>query len=131
MLLQESDYYNIDKKLLVAIVWEESKFFILPKPNKSNCVGPLQIKVGYWCPNKHGVWSKHKKDGVLEHCDTIARGLYAFNYYFSKKKSLVEKICLYGPAKKCKNYKTSIYSKRYVDAVLKNLKRIQHHVIQR
>ena len=132
IILQESDHFKkIDKHLLVALIWEESKFYMSSKPNGSNCVGPFQIKVSYWCPNKNGIWSIHKQDGVLHTCDLINRGLYAFNYYFSKNKPLSEKICLYGPAKKCKNYKTSSYSKRYVDAVLKNLKRIKNHVIKR
>lgn len=132
LILQESDTYeDLNKHLLIAVVWHESMFFMNDTPNTSNCVGPFQIKYSYWCPNKKGEWSPYKKDGVLKNCDLISRGLFTFNYYFSKNKPLTERLCLYGPAKKCKNYKTSTYSKNYVDTVLYNLKRIKNHVIKR
>ena len=127
MLLQEAKRYpSVNTELLLAVTWEESRFFMNSSPNTSNCAGPLQIKVKYWCPSKKGIWSIHKSDGVLNKCDLISRGLFAFDYYFNKKDfSLVKKICLYGPAKKCNNYKKDRNSKRYVDAVLKDYRKIK------
>lgn len=101
MLLEEAQYYKIDKKLLLAVSWKETNLLMKSTPNTSNCVGPLQIKYKYWCPNKKGIWSIHKSDGTLNECDLIERGVFAFHYYMKKKIPLKQKICLFGPAYKC------------------------------
>ena len=102
MLLEEASYYNLDTQLLLAVSWKETNLYMKSTPNSSNCVGPMQIKYKYWCPNKKGKWSIHKKDGLLSKCDLIKRGIFAFRYYMKKKLPLKERLCHFGPAYKCK-----------------------------
>ena len=102
MLLEEASYYKLDTELLLAVSWKETNLLMKSTPNNSSCVGPLQIKYRYWCPNKKGKWSIHKKDGQLSDCDLIERGVFAFRYYMKKKLPLKERLCHFGPAYKCK-----------------------------
>lgn len=132
MLMTEAEFHpETNTNLMLAVVWEETKFFMKSVPNSSGCAGPLQIKIKYWCPNKNNIWSMYRKDGVLSSCDLITRGLYAFNYYFQKNMPIEKKICLYGPAQNCDNYSSSEYSRRYVEAVLKNLRSVKKYVNKR
>lgn len=126
MLLSETrNFPKLKKELVLAVSWEETRLFMKSTPNYSNCAGPLQIKIKYWCPNSADAWSIHSNDGLLSNCDLIYRGLFALNYYIKKPNSLPEKICFYGPAKNCTNWKKEKYSRRYVKSVLTNLKNIK------
>lgn len=143
MLLDEASHYNIDTQLLLAVSWKETNLFMKSTPNTSSCVGPLQIKYRYWCPNKKGTWSIHKKDGLLSECDLIERGVFAFRYYMRKKLPLKERLCHFGPAYKCKclfgknsnklkckniNAKKAKDAITYVTDILKYKKRIKNEI---
>ena len=125
MLLDEAESFGLDKSLVLATSWRETRLFMKNQPNTSGCAGPLQIKVKYWCPNSDGLWNISRQDGSLQSCDLITQGLFALKYYIKKDLTLKEKLCHFGPAYKCKcifgTYKTSRL-KRYNCSKLSNKK---------
>ena len=128
MLIEEAEFFHLEPDLVLAFAYEESRLTAQLDPNPWGCAGPLQIKVKHWCPNKDNVWSKHRADGVLEQCDLITRGVFTLKYYITLPKlSFNQKICSFGfgPIKKCKKPKLPPKQKRYVDAVLKNYRKLR------
>lgn len=89
--------HKIDPWLAVSVSWSETRLTHAPTPNKYNCVGPMQIKYHYWCNDELGQWSPTHPDGVLEGCDTAARGAFALSYYLQKYRGdRVRALCAYG-----------------------------------
>ena len=129
--LLQNNKYNLTPQLIIAVAWKESRLTYAKKPNPYNCVGPLQIKYKYWCPNKKGHWSIIKADGILKGCNTFKAGLKALHYYNKKYKNLDSMLCAYGPAtctkrKKDPNYKPLIPKKQpYVRSVKKYIRKLK------
>ena len=129
--LLSQNKYNLKPTLILAIAWKESRLTYAKKPNPWDCVGPLQIKYRYWCPNKKGEWLITKADGLLKGCNTFKAGLKALNYYRKKYKNLDHMLCAYGPASctKRKNnpsYKPKNPSKQpYVRSVKKYIRKME------
>ena len=129
--LLSQNKYNLKPELILAVAWKESRLTQQSKPNPYKCVGPLQIKYKYWCPNKKGRWSIIKADGLLKGCNTIAAGLKALNYYSKKYKNLDHMLCAYGPAtctkrKNNPSYKPKTPSKQpYVRSVKKYIRKLK------
>jgi hypothetical protein len=129
--LLQNNKYNLPSELIIAVAWKESRLTQQLKPNPYKCVGPLQIKYKYWCPNKKGRWSIIKADGILKGCNTIAAGLKALNYYNKKYKSLDHMLCAYGPATCTKRKKQPEYIPKkpnqqpYVRSVKKYIRRLK------
>ena len=91
------------------------------KPTKFKCIGPLQIKYQYWCPNEKGEISVVKADGLVSKCDPYFHGVRALKYYVKKFKPLTKALCYYNNSKKCKK----TYKSGYVKGVLKHLNKIK------
>lgn len=125
ILIEESKNFNIDISLILATSWVESGLTLQEKPNPYKCVGPLQIKYQYWCPNKNNKITATKRDGLLKKCDLFYHGMRAFKYYIKKFKPLNKALCYYNNStnKKCK--KKYDYKSSYVLDVIKNRKKIR------
>lgn len=129
--LLKNNKYDLTSELIIAVAWKETRLTYAKKPNPWNCVGPLQIKYKYWCPNKKGRWSVIKADGRLKNCDTFQAGLKALNYYSKKYKNLDHMLCAYGPAtctkrKNDPSYKPKLPSKQpYVRSVKKYIRKLK------
>jgi len=123
ILIEEAKNNNLDISLTLGVAWEESRMTEQPKPNKYKCVGPLQIKYQYWCPNKSGNISVVKKDGLLKKCDLFYHGVKALKYYKEKFKPLNKALCYYNNSNKC-NEKNN-YISRYVKGVKKHTRKIK------
>jgi hypothetical protein len=94
---QQASLSNVDPALAIAVSWRESRLTEKHTPNSANCVGPMQIKYRYWCPNARGEWSAQHADGTLDSCDTVERGVFALSYYQKKHgNNLYRALCGYG-----------------------------------
>lgn len=92
-----ADSEGVDTALAVAVGWSETRLTRAPRPNAFECVGPMQIKYKYWCPNENDEWSILRADGVLDNCDTVARGVFALKYYVNRyPKDVRRALCAYG-----------------------------------
>ncbi len=112
LLIEDAIKQNIDLSIVLSTAWEESRFTQQAKPTKYNCIGPMQIKYRYWCPNKKGKISITKGDGHLSMCDPYFHGVRALKYYVNKFKPLKKALCFYNNSRKCKKTYMSDYVKR-------------------
>ena len=112
LLIEDAKNLDIDIGLTLSTAWEESRFTEQFKPTRYNCIGPLQIKYKYWCPNSKGKVSIIKKDGKLNMCDPFYHGVKTLKYYVNKFKPLEKALCFYNNSKKCKKTYKSNYVKR-------------------
>lgn len=109
---QQASLSNVDPALAVAISWRESRLTHMSIPNGADCVGPMQIKYRYWCPDATGDWNISKAGGILASCDTIERGVFALDYYYRKHGGrLFDTLCAYGWGS-CNTDARSLYVKR-------------------
>lgn len=123
ILIEEAKNNNLDISLTLAVAWEESRLTEQPKPNKYKCVGPLQIKFQFWCPNKKGNINAIKRDGLLKKCDLFYHGIKALKYYQEKFKPINKALCFYNNSKKCS--KKNNYQSSYVKGVNSHTKKIK------
>ena len=123
ILIEEAKANNLDISLTLGVAWEESRMTEQVKPNKYKCVGPLQIKYQFWCPNKNGNVSAIKRDGLLQKCDLFYHGVKALKYYKEKFKPLNKALCYYNNSKKC-NLKNN-YTSNYVKGVNRHTQKIK------
>lgn len=116
LLIEDAKKLDVNISTILAIAWEESRFTSQEKPTRYKCIGPLQIKYQYWCPNKKGKISVTKKDGLISQCDVFYHGTKAVKYYIKKFKPLNKALCYYNNSKKCslKNNYESGYVKRVI-----------------
>lgn len=89
LLINEAKRQNIKPIRALSVGWVESGLTFKNKPNSSNCVGPLQIKVKYWCKGKH--YSK---------CDHITNGVRALKYMINNFKPIRRAYCYYNDSRK-------------------------------
>ena len=118
MLIRDALEQNVDEKIVMSIAWVESRFTAQSKPTKYNCVGPLQIKVRYWCPKKS-----------LDKCDTFYEGVKAVKYYLERFKPMKKAICYYNNSRKCGNHYDTSYTREFFKT-LKTIKRIIKNIIE-
>lgn len=123
ILIEEAKDNNLDIPLTLGVAWEESRMTEQPKPNKYKCVGPLQIKYQFWCPNKKGNINAIKRDGLLQKCDLFHHGIKALKYYKEKFKPLNKALCYYNNANKCSSKNN--YISGYVKGVNRHTKKIR------
>ena len=123
ILIEEAKNNDLNIPLTLAVAWEESRLSEQPKPNKYKCVGPLQIKFQFWCPNKKGNINAIKRDGLLKKCDLFYHGTKALKYYLNKFKPLNKALCYYNNSKKCN--KKNNFQSNYVKGVNSHTKKIK------
>jgi len=123
ILIEEAKDNKLDIPLTLGVAWEESRMTEQPKPNKYKCVGPLQIKYQYWCPNISNKISVTKADGLLPKCDLFYHGVRALKYYKEKFKPLNKALCYYNNANKCSAKNN--YTSGYVKGVNRHTKKIR------
>ena len=123
ILIEEAKNHNLDIPLTLGVAWEESRMTEQAKPNKYKCVGPLQIKYQYWCPNKKNKITVVKSDGLLSKCDLFYHGIKALRYYKKKFKPLNKALCFYNNSKKCTSKNN--YQSNYVKGVNKHTTKIK------
>ena len=123
ILIEEARNNNLDIPLTLGVAWEESRMTEQRKPNNYKCVGPLQIKYQFWCPNKKGKINAIKRDGLLNKCDLFYHGIKALKYYEKKFKPLNKALCYYNNSKKCS--KKNKYISNYVKGVNKHTRKIR------
>ena len=123
ILIEEAKDNNLDVSLTLGVAWEESRMTEQPRPNKYKCVGPLQIKYQFWCPNKKGNINAIKRDGLLNKCDLFHHGIKALKYYKEKFKPLNKALCYYNNSKKCSSKNN--YISDYVKGVNRHTKKIR------
>lgn len=123
ILIEEAKNNDLNIPLTLAVAWEESRLTEQPKPNKYKCVGPLQIKFQFWCPNKKGNINAIKRDGLLKKCDLFYHGTKALKYYLNKFKPLNKALCYYNNSKKCN--KKNNFQSNYVKGVNSHTKKIK------
>ena len=51
LLIEDSIKNDLNVEITLAVAWEESRFTEQSKPSKYKCIGPMQIKYEFWCPN--------------------------------------------------------------------------------
>ena len=112
LLIEDAKKQDLDVNITLATAWEESRFTQQFNPTKYDCIGPLQIKYKYWCPNKKGRITATKDDGQLNMCDPYHHGVRALKYYIKKFKPLEKALCYYNNSKKCRKSNMSGYVKR-------------------
>ncbi len=112
LLIEDAKKQELDVNVTLATAWEESRFTQQFRPTKYDCMGPLQIKYKYWCPNKKGRISPVKDDGELHMCDPYHHGVRALKYYIDKFKPLEKALCYYNNSAKCRKSNMSVYVKR-------------------
>jgi len=124
MLIEDAIKENVPIDIVLAVAWTESRFTAQAKPNNSGCVGPLQIKVIYWCRNKR-----------LSSCDTFSDGVKAIKYLLKRFKPVNKAICFYNDSRKprCKlkyNFKTE-YVKHFISAKRKINNVLDKNIVMR
>ena len=103
LLLEDAIQENIPIDIILSLAFEETRMTSQPRPNPWGCVGPLQIKVDYWCYGKS-----------LDKCDTYRDGVKAIKYYLKKFSPLAKSICYYNDARKKKCIKSKGYKTKFV-----------------
>jgi soluble lytic murein transglycosylase-like protein len=101
---KEAKAQGVDPKLAISVAWMESRFYSNAKNKKSGAIGPMQILPHYWCPNKKGEFSIHKKDGVSKGCNSLKQGIYALGYYVRTRSSITKALASYGYTSKGSAY---------------------------
>ena len=112
LLLNEARKQEVKPIRVVTVGWVESGLTFKNKPNSSNCVGPMQIKVKYWCEGKH-----HSK------CDHIKNGVRALKYIIKRFKPIRRAYCYYNDSRK-PECKTNFMSD-YVTKIVKSYHKIK------
>jgi len=108
LLLEDAIQENVPIDVILALAFEETRMTPQPNPNPWGCVGPLQIKVEYWCYGKS-----------LDKCDTYHDGVKAIKYYLKKFPPLTKSICFYNDARKKKCIKSKGYKTKFVEGFLR------------
>ncbi len=98
----------------LSVAWAESRITSQMLPTKYKCIGPLQIKIKYWCKEKN-----------INSCEPVTDGVKALKYYIKRFKPIRKAYCFYNDARKpaCKKD----YMTKYVKKVVKtygNIKKI-------
>ena len=109
LLIEDSIKNDLNIEITLAVAWEESRFTEQSKPTKYKCIGPMQIKYEFWCPNNKNKVTATKRDGLISKCDVYYHGIKSLKYYINKFKPLNKAICYYNNSKKCSknnNYKS-------------------------
>ena len=114
LLIEDAIDEDFSVATALAVAFEESRFTAQLKPTKYNCIGPLQIKIKYWCPNKK-----------LKNCDPIYEGVKALKYYVKRFKPEKKAICFYNNARKKECSEEHKYMSHYVKNVYKHKKKIK------
>ena len=107
MIIDEARRQQVRPIRALSVAWEESRFTYQSKPTRSRCIGPLQIKIKYWC-----------KNGKLKNCNTIKDGVSALKHMIDNFKPIRKAYCYYNDSRKpaCK----TDYMSDYVKGVVKN-----------
>ena len=126
LLIEDAKRLDVEISTVLAMAWEESRFTSQEKPSRYKCIGPLQIKYKYWCPNKDGKVSAIKEDGLISKCDVFYHGVKAVKYYIKKFKPLNKAVCYYNNSKKCSAKNN--YQSGYVKRVNKNKRKISDFI---
>lgn len=114
LLINDSKELNVSIENILAVAWSESYFTAQLKPTKYNCIGPLQIKVHYWCYGKN-----------VKLCDPFYDGVKALQYYIKKFKPLNKAFCYYNNSKKKKCTARYNFKTKYVVNVLEAKSKIK------
>jgi hypothetical protein len=104
-IINESIKHKVKPIRALSVAWAESRITSQLKPNRSKCIGPLQIKIKYWC-----------KEKSLYRCEPISDGVKALKYYIDHFKPIRKAYCFYNDARKpeCKTDYMSDYVKKVV-----------------
>lgn len=121
-VIEEAQEQGVDPKLAAAVSWVESRFYRNEVNPKSGAIGPLQVLPRYWCPNKQGLWSIHRDDGIVPGCNTLKRGVFALKYYTNHRRTTAGAISSFG-YKSLDSYYTRLTLKLHRCA--KNPKRVE------
>ena len=113
MLIEDSIAQDVPIDIVLSVAWTESRFTAQSKPNSSGCVGPMQIKIKYWC-----------KDKKLSSCDTFSDGVKAIKYLLKRFKPINKAICFYNDSRKPRCKPKFNYETKYVKHFLKSRKTI-------
>ena len=113
MLVEDALDQEVPIDIVLSVAWTESRFTAQSKPNKSGCVGPMQIKIKYWC-----------KDKKLSSCDTFSDGVKAIKYLLKRFKPVNKAICFYNDSRKPRCKPAFGYKTDYVKHFLKTRKTI-------
>ena len=106
MLVEDAVKLGVKPDLVLAMAWNESKFFP-DKVSSKGAVGPMQMVPAYWCPDKNGVFNFHKISKFK--CDTFYWGVHAIKYLLVKYKKVEKALCAYATSKP---YSTCPYARR-------------------
>ena len=112
-LVLEARVAKVPPALILSIAWVESNWMMHKEPSKSNTVGPMQIKVNYWCPPAKGAWKSTQTNGVLKGCNIVKRGVFAYTWYIDRFQTINKALACFGgdcadtkyPAKVMKKFK--------------------------
>ena len=112
-LVVEAKAAKVPPALILAIAWVESNWIMHREPTKSNCVGPMQVKVKYWCPPPTGEWKPTQTNGTLKGCNVVKRGVFAYTWYIDRFQTVNKALACFGgdcadtkyPAKVMKKFK--------------------------
>lgn len=104
-VINEALKHEVKPIRALSVTWAESRMTSQLKPTPSNCIGPMQIKIKYWCKNKS-----------LDSCEPIKDGVKALKYYIKRFKPIRKAYCFYNDARKpeCKKDYMSGYVKKIV-----------------
>ncbi|MBU1900923.1 transglycosylase SLT domain-containing protein [Patescibacteria group bacterium] len=86
----EAQRQNVDPMLMVELAYSESGFNHEARNKVSGCIGPMQVKPRWACPNK-----------VEEGCDLIEAGVSSFIYWKKRKKTTEQMLCHYKSGNIC------------------------------
>jgi len=115
MLIEDAIKENVPIDIVLAVAWTESRFTAQSKPNSSGCVGPLQIKIIYWC-----------KDKKLSSCDTFSDGVKAVKYLLKRFKPINKAICFYNDSRKPRCKPKHDFKTKYVKLFIKARRKINN-----
>lgn len=129
MIIDEAREQGIRPIRALSVAWEESRFTFQQNLTGSSCIGPLQIKPVYWCPEKgqkdcSKISNKKRKARCMaNNCDTIKHGVKALKTMIEKFKPIRKAYCYYNDSRKpeCKTN----YMSDYVEGVVKNYMKIK------
>ena len=108
LIIDDAKSLGVPVEIALSVAWEESRFTHQLKPTPSKCVGPMQIKISYWCEGKK-----------LKTCDIFYDGVKALKYYLNRFKPMRKAICYYNDSKKCS--KKNKYTSHYVKGVYRRM----------
>mgnify|MGYP001199354607 FL=1 len=113
-IINEAKNHDVKPIRALSVAWAESRMTSQLEPTRSNCLGPLQIKIKYWC-----------KEKSLYRCEPIPDGIKALKYYIKNFKPIRKAYCFYNDARKpeCKKDYMSDYVKKVVKTY-GNIKRV-------